>query len=351
VLASLLRLSGVEARLAVGWVGLGGVAAPGLHAWVEYFHAGRWRVADASARFRNAGPGGDDSIFLRLAGPESDSQLAVATVPPLGEPAAVPTAEAVVGTVPAVATPRRPPALSWLWAAALVVVVSSFGALLAGRRRGAGAVRLASEESLAALLAGALQHEELARMPALRHGRFVPCLQGRPISLDEAERLASKGKLYSSSRRSHLAFRAASRGVKVIDAGATEGEVTSLALGGIDLDEWSDLVDSSRLTPLPRRINEELAAARLPWRVEEAPGLGDRLRLVDLQAIRLGVAKVLIDPDHADFASAYRELAERPASAVLLALDVIAASLELPAAERGRLLAAVARRALSEVAA
>lgn len=351
LLASLLRLSGVEARLAVGWVGLGGVAAPGLHAWVEYFHAGRWRVADASARFRDGGSHRDDSIFLRLSGPDTASDVSLPILPPVGETAAgaLPPAEAGAGT--GTSAPRRPAVLSWLWTAALAAAVISFGALLAGRRRVAGSVRLASEESLAALLAGALQHAELARMPALRHGRFVPCLKGRPISLDEAERLASKSKLYSSSRGSHLAFRAASRGVKVIDAGAAEGEVTSLALGGVDLDEWSDLVDSSRLAKLARRINQELEAVGLAWRVEETAGLGDRLRLVDLKAIRLGSAKVLIDPDHADFAPAYRELDERPANAVLLALDVIAVGLELPAAERGRLLADAAQRALAEVAA
>jgi hypothetical protein len=250
-----------------------------------------------------------------------------------------------------ISAPRTPPALSWLWGAAFATAILSFAVLLAGRRREAGTIRLASEESLAALLAGALQHAELARMPALRHGRFVPCVKGRPISLDEAERLASKGKLYSSSRGSHLAFRAASHGVKVIDAGAAEGEVTSLALGGVDLDEWSDLVDRSRASELSRGINHALEAAGVSWRVAETAQLGERLRLIDLRAIRLGSSRVLIDPDHTDFGTAYRELAERPASAVLLALDIIVADLEFPAAEQGRLLGAAAERALAEVSA
>lgn len=353
LLAALLRLAGVEARLAVGWVGLGGVAAPGPHAWVEYLHAGHWRVADASARFR-AGNGLEDPFLLRFPGPGSASDVVLPAMPSLEGAEAGPLqpfADPAAGVGVGVSAPRAPPALGWLWGAAFLAAALSLAVLLAGRRRESGTIRLASEESLAALLAGALQHAELARMPALRHGRFVPCVKGRPLSLDEAERLASRGKLYSSSRGSHLAFRAASHGVKVIDAGAAEGEVTSLALGGVDLDDWSELVDRSRLSELSRGINRELEAAGASWRVAETAQLGERLRLIDLQAIRLGSSRVLIDPEHADFATAYRELAERPASAVLLALDVIVADLEFPAAERGRLLEAAAGRALAEVAA
>ncbi len=355
LLAALLHLAGVEARLAVGWVGLGGAAAPGPHAWAEYFQAGRWRVADASARFRNAGSEQDEGRFvLRFPGPGTASDVALPVLPPPGEEEAAPASgwrEPTDRDPRSDLAERQLPVLTWLRALALGAVAIAFWAMASGRRRVAGAVRLASEESLAALLAGALQHAELARMPALRHGRFVPCLKGRPISLHEAERLAAKGKLYSSSYGSHLAFRAASHGVTVIDAGAAEGQVTSLALGGIDLDEWSELVDRSRLSELSRRLNRDLKAAGVAWRVAETAQLGERLRLIDLKALKLGASRVLIDPGHADFANAHRELGERPASAVLKALDVIAADLELPAAERGRLLESAAQRALAEVTA
>src|SRR5690606_23448043 len=49
LLAALLQEAGVEARLAIGFVGHGGRVNPWLHAWAEYRGAdGEWAVADAS---------------------------------------------------------------------------------------------------------------------------------------------------------------------------------------------------------------------------------------------------------------------------------------------------------------
>ena len=327
VLVTLLRLAGVEARLALGYVGFGGVVAPGLHAWVEFRgDDGGWSVADPSL----AG----EPATLRASGPAS--LLARAD----GD-----------GGV------RFPsPAGSKRWPAAVLPAALAAALLLAGgawtrRRRGTdGHLELSQGEDLAALLGGALRHPEaFAGLPAMFHGKFVPLLGKRSgISLARARRLAGKNRLFRSSTGSTLARRAAKRRVPVIDASTAEGRVLSLALGAIDVDHWSSLLERSSRSRLSRQINRRLEALGAPWQLREASGLSSPWVEIALDDLGLGPRQIVVDPSHLEFQPVRALLDDHPDAAAFTLIDVLLHRLEQPPRERARVLADFAGAATLE---
>ncbi len=73
VLAAVLSEGGLRSRLAVGWLGQGGVAQPGLHAWVEVdLGEGRWIAADATVPTENG---------ARVQPPDSPFQVGLEEAP------------------------------------------------------------------------------------------------------------------------------------------------------------------------------------------------------------------------------------------------------------------------------
>ncbi len=366
VLATLLRAAGVDARLAVGYVGIGGTVAPGLHAWVVYAaDAGRWDVADAST---GAGAGGFGTDVILAA-----------------QPAPATAGGGLAAGVAAALTPGSASARPALAAAALVAVALAAVALVAvalaavlaaaiavRRRRTAAALAagaLTPGEDLAALLGGALRHPEaFAGLPALFHGRFVP-LAGRSggLSLARARRLARANRLFRTRTGSRLARRAAARGVEVVDASTAEGRVLSLALGAIDLDRWSSLLERSSESELTLRINRRLGALRAPWRLrvgarrDGARRDGARRERSDtaspepwteiaLEDLALGHRQILLNLETPELAPACALLPARPAAAAFTVLDVLLHRLDLEERVRARILAAFAREAVAESA-
>ncbi len=333
-LVVMLRSAGVEARLALGYVGSRGTVAPGLHAWVEFVdEEGRWTVADASLT--------------------SDPRLA----PAVAEPT---VAQAANSDLAGVRTPTglATSAPSWWsgsswnprWAALalLVALVGSTSMVL--RRRPTGALELGVGQDLAALLGGALRHPDaFAGLPAMFHGRFVPLInENGAISLHQARRLADDNHLFRSSIGSSLARQAAARGVPVIDAATAEGRVSSLALGAVDLDHWSNLLDRCSSTELCRRVNRSLETLRAPWRIRQGDGLPVPWVEIALDNLGLGQRQVLLDLDHLEFAPVRQLLARQPAAAAFTLLDVLLRGLDLADRERSRVLAAFAVAAVSE---
>ncbi|MEM7356563.1 MAG: transglutaminase-like domain-containing protein, partial [Acidobacteriota bacterium] len=329
VLLTLLRLRGIEARLVLGYVGLGGTVATGLHAWVEYLDAdGRWSVADASIT-------GDPEIHHPLAHPpESSADPSVGVSIP----------HRVAASLDAPGQQARTFGL-----AALLILGLGTTAWLARRRVGPQ-VELGPDENLAALLGGALRHPEaFAGLPAMFHGRFVPLLEtASAISLDRARRLGAQNRLFRSGKGSDLARKAAARGIPVIDAAAPEGRVTSVALGAIDLDRWSGLLQQSLETRLCSRINERLEALHAPWRVREVSGLPEPWTEVALEDLRLGRRLMLLDMDQLEFAPARRLLPQQLDAAAFTTLDVLLHRLDMSDRERAKILAAFAESAVSE---
>ena len=339
VLVTLLRLAGVEARLALGYVGFGGVVAPGLHAWVEFRgDDGGWSVADPS-----------------IAGePPADRASGSASL--------VARADGDGGV-------RFPsPAGSKRWPAAVLPAALAVALLLAGgawtrRRRGTdGHLELSQGEDLAALLGGALRHPEaFAGLPAMFHGKFVPLLGRRRrterhpgggptkyISLARARRLAGKNRLFRSSTGSTLARRAAKRGVPVIDASTAEGRVLSLALGAIDVDHWSSLLERSSRSRLSRKINRRLEALGAPWQLREASGLSSPWVEIALDDLALGKRQIVVDPSHLEFQPVRALLDDHPEAAAFTLIDVLLHRLEQPPRERARVLADFAGAATFE---
>ena len=329
VLLELLRLSEVEARLALGYVGIGGTVAAGLHAWVEYRDAGgRWSVADASSS----------------ADPEINRSSGAASQPlAANRPAGVLLPGRVAaGLEPSPDTPAQVAAVAFL-----LVLLGSAAWMV--RRRLTGAIELGADENLAALLGGALQHPQaFAGLPAMFHGRFVP-LAGRAdaISLHRARRLGAKNRLFRTSRGSALARRAAARGIPVIDAATPEGRVLSLALGAIDLDRWSKLLRHAVDTRLCQSINARLDGLNAPWRLRESTGLPEPWVEIALEDLRLGQRLILLDTSHLEFAPARHLLPQQPDAAAFTVLDVLLHRIDMADAQRARILAAFAETAVA----
>jgi hypothetical protein len=323
LLVELLRLAGVEARLALGYVGFEGTALPGLHAWVEYFDDGRWYAADASASASSSG----------------------ASRRPLDAAGRLP-AEVLAGIAPPAKGWRRP----WT-VGALLLLTAGVAGLAVRRRFAATGLELDPTGDLAALLGGALRHPgAFSALPAMAHGRFVPLLaRAEAISIDRARRLAAKRRLFRSSIASRLARDAVARGTPVIDASTAEGRVLSLALGAIDLDHWSELLDRSSESGLGRWMNLQLELLDEPWRVRAVSGLGEPMTELALEDLGLGRRLILIDPQHAELRPARRFLPDHPETAAFTALDLVANRLDLTDRDRSRILAVSARRALAEV--
>ncbi len=322
LLVELLRLAGVEARLALGYVGSKGTVSPGLHAWAEFLDGGRWHAADASV----------------LQGADHDHW---------------PVADSTYLQVEALLGLERASGWRTSWALGgllLALAVGSAGLALRRRHDDAG-VELDPAGDLAALLGGALRHPGAFRaLPAMSHGRFVPLLDSsQSISIDRARRLAAKRRLFRSSTGSQLARDAVARGTPVIDASTAEGQVLSLALGAIDLDHWSSLLDRSSESGLGQWMNSQLETLGEPWRVSAVPGLGEPMTELALEDLGLGRRLILIDPDHAELEPSRHHLSERPETAAFIALDLVVHRLDLTHHDRSRILAASARRALSEV--
>ncbi len=340
VLVTLLRLIGIEARLVLGYVGTLGTVAPGLHAWVEVRGAdGRWTIADPSV---SSGAGSGPSLLpasidgLRYPSLESDSPV---------HPA-----------VPFAAAALLLGSLAWLLRRRSAAGLELF--------RGGDEDESSDQSHLAALLGGALRHPQaFAGLPAMFHGRFVPLLGRQPgsggknISLARARRMARKNRLFRSSTGSALASRAAARGVPVIDASTAEGRVLSLALGAIDVDRWSNLLESLQtgaqhgaMSEVCRRLDRRLSELGAPFRLREAPEMSQPWVEIALDDLKLGERQVLIDPHHADYAPVRTLAQDRPRAAAFTLLDILLQGLELPENERARLLAELARGAVEEAA-
>ncbi len=327
VLVNLLRLAGLEARLALGYVGIGGVVAPGLHAWVEVRgDGGGWSIADPSV---------------------------VEVAPAAATPAVARTAGVTDMRFPS-------PTGAWRWlpaalATTLAALLLAGGAMALRRRETAGDLELSQGQDLAALLGGALQHPEaFAGLPAMFHGRFVPLLSRRGggrthyVSLARARRLASKNRLFRSALGSELARRAAARGVPVIDASTAEGRVLSLALGAVDVDHWSGLLERGSHSSLSRRINRRLDALGAPWRLREASGLDRPWVEIALDDLKLGKRQIVVDPNHLEFQPVRALIDDHPEAAAFTLLDVLLHRVELPERERARILAGFAVAAVGE---
>jgi transglutaminase-like putative cysteine protease len=392
LLVALLQEAGVPARMAIGFVGQGGRTNAWLHAWAEYRDGlGPWQIADASASARplalvgpaspqapgpdtstNPGPGpGPDAPGESGTAPvpgDSQDETAATLAAPLAEPEQLPRAldPAAPPPVPSnmsqeAAAPRVPldPALRvWLGRLSLLAALGALvglGLVLARRTRRELALEVGHD--LSQLLQGALQQPEaFASVPAVFQRPLVPTAGGPAISLDDARALAGKSRLYRSRGGSDLATRAVAGGARVLEDSVPEARAVADALGAIDLDPWDRMIAAAVDSPLLTAVNAALRTAGERFVVIAAVGLGEEVRSLDLQPLRLrgspwhGRRVVVVGQDNPWLRDAAAALTARPCAAVFAALDYLADRLDLPAEPRARLLHAAARAAVREAA-
>ena len=218
-------------------------------------------------------------------------------------------------------------------------------------------VALEAGHDLSRLLQGALQQPEAFRsVPAVFQRPLVPTARGRALSLDDTRALAGKGQLYRTRGGSDLARRAVAGGAHVLEDSVPEARAVADALGAIDLDPWDRLLAGARETPLLTAVNAALRGADERLHVIAAAGLGEEVRSLDLQPLRLrgspwhGRRVVALAADNPWMRDAAAAMTDRPRAAVFAALDYIADRLDLPAERRALLLHAAARAAVHEAA-
>lgn len=265
LLVALVRAAGLDARLAVGYVGVAGRAHPWLHAWVEArAPGGQWRVVDASEL-------GDGTPIAT--GPASGSAVVAGTP---GTPAP---------TLPPPTVAIAPPRAGW-HAAALPVggALALFAIAVWGfGRRTRRSVSLDDSGDLSGLVQGALQKPEIFHhMPALFHRRLVPLCGGDAMSLHRARSLGASGHLFTSRRGSRLATRAGRAGAHVIDTARPEGRIVADAFGAADLDRWSEVIESSYATALTSAVDRILRRAGEDMTVRIATEVPDRVATLDV---------------------------------------------------------------------
>ena len=317
MVAAILDSVGVPARLAVGWVGDSGIAAPGLHAWVEYLGSdGNWQVADASVPRGNGG------------------YSPVEPPPPHSSGRGLSDNERWVAR-----------------GAVALVLLSGIGLYVASRGRNR-TFNLNEQKGIADLVRAAVVHPKaFAGTNALFTRRVVPVLRGSPISIARARALSSRGKLAAGGGDCDLAARASLRGT-VIDTGSAEGVAAADALGAVDFEFWQELLGNSSENPVLVRVGEALAEAGEPFRLRVARKAGEEIAVLD--GTRLGLPRgdrwVVLDQSGEIWQSA-RELSSRhPSTAVLLLAESVCGRLGLSHARREALLAELARAALDEQA-
>ncbi len=316
LVAAVLDRSGVPARLAVGWIGIGGRVEPGLHAWVEFQEpGGRWHSVDASA-----GGAGGGSVAV-----SGDSESAV--------------------------EPRRGGAA---WASPLAVVTALAalaGAALLAVRPWQRQLRKGGETDLSELLRGAaVRPGDFARVPALFTRPVVPVVGGRAAALRRLFAAADQGALACGVSDNPLAQRAASAGAVVVDHGRPEGEAVATALAATDLDRWQALLAGAVPEGVANRVERALSTAGDECLVRVARGVGEDVGILDGSAVGLGSCWVVVDRDGELWQAARRLQPEAPAAAALLVAEAAVRRLGLPEASGRRLLAPLAAAAVAEAA-
>lgn len=367
LLVGLLHAAGVEARLAVGFIGSAGTTYPWLHAWVEFRDSsGTWQIADASDGAPAAVPPPLPSPAVNpvSAAPPSSAPPAPlasartdATAPTAAAPTKLATAEEspveqdktfldVVASLDA----RYP----WVVRGVPLLLFALAGWSILGART-SRAVKLDDTPDLSRLLRGVLQQPgAFAQMSALFTRAIVPCVGGKAISVNRARELAAASRLYTTASRPSLVRRAIKAKAIVLDATTPEGSTVADSLGAIDLDRWAGWLDRATQSPLTKAVNTTLAQRGEDWSVSLATAMPSAVTVLDLGALGAKLRHcpssriVLVDPAAAGIDRALAVGVQNPKLGALMLLDRLADRLDLERPRRAALLSRAAREALAE---
>lgn len=397
----LLRRLEIPARLAVGMVALGGRARSGLHAWTEWYDAGRWRVADATGRppavapprLAVSGPDpadrsdglGDEELDVvavaeESAPPSAAGERAFASTPSASDPVASAQRSSEPAPIPAPLAPAPPaPAAANeragepdAWSAApedaaggskalpwLLTLAGGAGLLLLAWRWQRGRV----DESLERRGEGSEQRAAVAGMvrelmrgsagwrgiSALGHRRVLPTLSGSPLSLVDALERSRQGRLWAGNRRSLLSRSAAERGHPVLDLDDKHfGALVRQSFDVVDL----GAIEALNVNRLPGALDQVLnrflehhAGVTCAW----STALGDRaLTEFDLSPLRLGAVLeiparcVVLNPDHPEARARIASMERDPRRALFSWVDWLVSHSSLCESRAARLREAAA---------
>lgn len=368
LLVGLLHAAGVEARLAVGFIGTSGTTYPWLHAWVEFRDSsGTWRIADASDGAPAAVPPTLPPAATKpTAGPTPQSPSAAASPTPRPSDAA-PSVTTAPAEVVLDDTPEEDDENSLLGVVAsldtrypwVVRGVPLLLFLLAGwsilGARTSRAVKLDDTPDLSRLLRGVLQQPgAFAQMSALFTRAIVPCVGGKAISVNRARELAAASRLYATATRPSLVRRALRAKAVVLDTTTPEGSTVADSLGAIDLDRWAGWLDRATQAPLTKAVNATLASRGEDWGVCLAVAMPSAVTVLDLGSLGAKVRHcpsarvVLVDPAAPGIERALEVGARNPKLGALMLLDRLADRLDLERPRRAALLGRAAKEALIE---
>ena len=332
LLAAILHGAGLQVRMAVGYVGLGGRALPGLHAWVEYRGGdGAWRWVDAS---RNAPAG------LRAAPAQPRERVA--------------GRGSLVGVADDSGQENRSSPDPWVRpiVVGLFIGVAAVGVIMVRRSKSTiSDLSLSDAPDVAGLCRGALARPDSYRnIPALFRRRIVPMIGDRPINLDRARRLADRGRLAVGTGSSSLIRGAVDRRRNVIDGGREDGRAVAEVLGAIDLDWWGRVIERGLDHPVLLRLANEAETGGLVWKLVLTPIAGGETHVLDGPFAGTGneQAFVAIDPTGELWKQVCELFDPTPATATLLLADHVIEAMSTAGTRSMRLLARLASAALAE---
>jgi hypothetical protein len=235
----------------------------------------------------------------------------------------------------------------------LALVLLAVGSALSGRTR--RAIKLDHAADLSRLLQGVLQQPgAFGHMSVLFNRPLVPLINGDAISLNRARELAALGRLYRTHEQPQLARRAVEHGAAVLDVRTAEGRTVADALGAVDLDRWSRLIERAHADWLSEGVNAALRVRGEDWGIRFARNVPGGMAVLDLgplgvQVQGLRVNRLVLLDEHLPWLVRARELrSSQPNTAVFSTLDHLADRMDLPRDRRARLLASGAREALLE---
>lgn len=322
VLAAVLSESGLSSRLAIGWVGVGGVPVAGLHAWVEVdLGGGRWMPADATL----------PRLSELSASPDSNR-----------EPIKAPVASAV--------QPRSggAPLTSAMWWGLFAAILAGTGAMVGMRIRVRRHYLLPADPDPGPLVESLVRDRE--RWPGYKRAIRRPLVPGQGqdnYSLAAIEKAASLSRLFVAGSQNTWNGRIEDRGGLIIDGKTRAGRVAAAASGALDLDRWQPIWEQSGPSRLCREIQEALRGAGLFIEIQNG---------ADVPGGTMGLSVgggchgwVVIDEHHFDWLRCRELIQSQHNEAIFRAADLVIAALPVAGPRVKQALAELARSTLVAV--
>ncbi|MEN8162740.1 MAG: ATP-binding protein [Acidobacteriota bacterium] len=315
VLAAVLSEAGLRSRLAVGWIGAGGVPMAGLHAWVEVdLGGGRWVPADATVPTQ-------DGAVVQL--PEQPVERGLEERPEGNQDRSLRRAGLLGG-----------------------------GALLLGAAFAVWRLRPGREFKASTDLDPGPLVESLVRdreawpgFAEARRRNLVPAHGVDRQSLAGIEEATSRVGLFVAESPGEWVERVREGGALVLDGSTRAGSVSAAAFGAFDLDRWQTLWRRSRKDEFGLQVQEALRRHGLKLELRFAAGVPGG---VGLGFVVHGGAKawVVIDDNSRDWRRCNDHVDKNRPEAIFRAADVVVGLLPLSWLPAQEALAELAESAL-----